>query len=111
MEQRPEKLNSKRYLKMTGCGHLYIHIVRKEGKIYEVFLVMGKSGVCANAQNESIGRLVSLLLEKGVVSVEEVIKELKGIECSSPVEGIKSCADAVAQVLREEMEGGGNEIS
>ncbi len=91
----------------TGCGNLYVTINRDEtGKLFEVFTNIGKAGVCAQAQAQAIGRLVSLALRSGV-GPEQIIKQLKGINCQSPVwsknEKITSCADAIARALEQEL--------
>lgn len=91
----------------TGCGNLYVTINRDErGRVFEVFTNIGKAGVCAQAQAEAMGRLVSLALRSGV-EPEAIIKQLKGINCSSPTwsknERIASCADAIARALEQEL--------
>ncbi len=91
----------------TGCGNLYITINRDEnGNLFEVFTNIGKAGVCAQAQAEAIGRLVSLALRSGV-SPRQIIRQLKGISCQVPVwsknEKITSCADAIARALEQEL--------
>jgi ribonucleoside-diphosphate reductase alpha chain len=91
----------------TGCGNLYVTINRDEsGRLFEVFTNIGKAGVCAQAQAEAIGRLVSLILRSGV-DPRQIVKQLKGISCQSPVwsknEKITSCADAIAKALEQEL--------
>lgn len=94
---------------MTGCGKLYVTINEdKEGQPFEVFNQMGKAGGCAASQSEAIGRLVSLALRSGI-EPEQIVKQLQGISCHSPVwqHGVKvlSCADAVAKALEWYLEG------
>ncbi|MCL6465136.1 MAG: vitamin B12-dependent ribonucleotide reductase [candidate division WOR-3 bacterium] len=91
----------------TGCGNLYVTINRDEsGRLFEVFTNIGKAGVCAQAQAEAIGRLVSLILRSGV-DPRQIVKQLKGISCQSPAwsknEKITSCADAIAKALEQEL--------
>jgi ribonucleoside-diphosphate reductase alpha chain len=87
----------------TGCGNLYVTVNEDEdGKLFEIFNQIGKAGGCAASQSEAIGRLVSLAFRSGV-EPEDIIRQLKGISCHTPVwyhEGkILSCADAVAKAI------------
>jgi ribonucleoside-diphosphate reductase alpha chain len=87
----------------TGCGNLYVTVNSdEEGRLYEIFCTLGKTGGCASAQLEAIGRLLSTALRSGV-DMESVIKQLKGIRCPSIAwnkgHATLSCADAIAGVL------------
>jgi ribonucleoside-diphosphate reductase alpha chain len=87
----------------TGCGNLYVTVNEDaEGNLFEIFNQIGKAGGCAASQSEAIGRLVSLALRSGI-EPEDVIRQLKGISCHTPVwyrEGkILSCSDAVAKAI------------
>jgi ribonucleoside-diphosphate reductase alpha chain len=88
----------------TGCGSLYVTVAYDDKDIFEVFATLGKSGACASAQVEAICRLITLSLRSGV-DVSQVVKQLRGIRCSSiSWEGgksILSCADAIASVLEK----------
>ncbi len=88
----------------TGCGNLYVTINEDDVGIFELFTAMGKAGGCAASQNEAIGRLVSLSLRTGV-DAEDVIRQLSGVRCPSPVwkdgEMILSCSDAISRVLKK----------
>jgi ribonucleoside-diphosphate reductase alpha chain len=93
----------------TGCGKLYVTVNHDEEGICEVFAQMGKSGGCAASQIEGISRLISLAL-RSRVSMDAIIKQIKGIRCPAPLWAkggmVLSCADGIARVL--EHQGGGN---
>jgi ribonucleoside-diphosphate reductase alpha chain len=87
----------------TGCGNLYVTVNEdEEGRLFEIFNQIGKAGGCAASQSEAIGRLVSLAFRSGV-EPEDVVKQLKGISCHTPVwhkEGkVLSCSDAVGKAI------------
>ena len=92
----------------TGCGPLYITMNEDADGLFEVFATMGKAGGCATSQTEAIGRLVTLALRYHVPT-QQIVKQLQGISCHSPV-GINedktlSCADAIAKVIRNYTKG------
>lgn len=86
----------------TGLGDLYLTVNEIEGKPFEVFTTIGRSGRSITAKAEAIGRLVSLSLRSGV-HVREVVKQLKGIGGEHPIFQKKgmllSIPDAVSWVL------------
>ena len=86
----------------TGLGELYLTVNEIDGKPFEVFATIGKSGRSVTAKAEAIGRLVSLALRSGV-SVDDIVGQLKGIGGENPVFQKKglllSIPDAVSWVL------------
>jgi len=86
----------------TGLGELYLTVNEVNGKPFEVFATIGRSGRSITAKAEAIGRLVSLALRSGV-HVHEIVKQLKGIGGEHPVFQKKgmllSIPDAVSWVL------------
>jgi len=86
----------------TGLGQLYLTVNEVDGKPFEVFATIGKSGRSVTAKAEAIGRLVSLALRSGV-DVAAIVGQLKGIGGENPVFQKKglllSIPDAVARVL------------
>lgn len=88
----------------TGYGNLYVTINTLDGKPFEVFAQIGKSGYSTMADTEAICRLISLALRSGI-SIEQIIEQLIGIGGASPIyqEGglVMSIPDAIAKVLNK----------
>lgn len=86
----------------TGMGTLYVTINEADGRPFELFTTIGKSGRSITAKAEAIGRLVSLAFRHGVEPVE-IVRQLKGIGGEHPVFQKKglllSIPDALAWVL------------
>jgi ribonucleoside-diphosphate reductase alpha chain len=103
--KRPDVLEGKTVKVKTGCGNLYTTLNSDGGKLIEVFAALGKSGSCTKCVMEGIARIVSLAL-KYDVPVEEIVKQLKGLQCPSPMmwpkeDRVLSCPDCIAKVLEE----------
>lgn len=96
------------YCKKCACGTLYITVAcDDEGNLVETFVESSKGGVC-KANTAAINRLVSLAMRSGVV-VEEIIDQLKGIDCKActtaksngkQIDGL-SCPDIISKVIEE----------
>ena len=86
----------------TGCGRMYVTLNRDEHGLCELFTQLGKSGGCIASQSEAVARLVSLALRSGI-SAEEVVSQLKGIRCPTPMmmngNTVLSCADGIARAM------------
>ena len=103
--ERPKSLPSVSRKLIVGCGSLYITTGSYNGRVIEVIASLGRAGGCASAQNEALGKVISLGLKWGV-PIEEYVEELKGIGCPSPNlfpadEKCLSCADGFAKALEE----------
>jgi ribonucleoside-diphosphate reductase alpha chain len=103
--RRPKVLTGVSRRVEVGCGSLYVTMNSDNGNLVEVIANLGKAGSCAGAQNEAIGRLLSLCLKSGV-SIEDCIEQLRDIKCPNPKEFPKeerclSCADGFARALGE----------
>ncbi len=89
------------------CGNLYVIITRHEGKMFEVFALIGQSGWCVGSQMAALTTSITMGIRHGVPP-EVYIDKLKGTHC--PVvswdDGVKyvSCADAIGQVMEKELE-------
>jgi ribonucleoside-diphosphate reductase alpha chain len=102
---RPEMMAGRTYKVGTAYGKLYVTINDDdEGRPFEVFATIGKSGGFFAAKSEGICRLVSLALRSGVPA-ETVVEQLKGIRGPMPSWSkngmILSIPDAIAQILDE----------
>ncbi len=100
---RPKVTSGQTESVKTGCGNLYVTINEcGEGKPFELFTQMGKSGGCASSQSEAIGRLVSLAFRCNI-EPEKIVKQLSSISCHMPSwdHGVQihSCADAIAKSI------------
>jgi ribonucleoside-diphosphate reductase alpha chain len=104
VEDRPETLEGFTTKMATGYGNLYVTVTEHNGRPFEVFATIGKSGRSTTAKTEAIGRLVSLALRSGV-HVEKIVSQLKGIGGEHPVfqkDGlVLSIPDAISRVLEK----------
>jgi ribonucleoside-diphosphate reductase alpha chain len=88
----------------TGHGIMYVTVNEMDGKPFEVFATIGKSGRSTMAKAEAIGRLVSLALRSGI-QVRKIVQQIKGIGGEIQVfqpgkEGqVQSIPDGIAWVL------------
>ena len=104
-KKRPKVLSGISSRIKVGCGSLYVTIGSNNGSPMEVIATLGKAGGCAQAQNEALGRAISIGLQWGV-PVEEYISTLREIRCPSPNmfpkdEQCLSCPDGFSIALRE----------
>jgi len=88
----------------TGHGIMYVTINEVDGKPFEAFVTIGKSGRSTTAKAEAIGRLVSLALRSGI-EVKKIVQQIKGIGGEAQVfqpgkQGqVQSIPDGIAWVL------------
>ncbi|MDR3074135.1 MAG: vitamin B12-dependent ribonucleotide reductase [Deltaproteobacteria bacterium] len=88
----------------TGHGLMYVTINEVDGKPFEIFATIGKSGRSTTAKAEAIGRLISLAMRSGL-EVKEIVKQIKGIGGEMPVFNtarkgqVVSIPDGIAWVL------------
>ena len=88
----------------TGHGEMYVTINEVDGKPFEVFATIGRSGRSTTAKAEAIGRLVSLALRSGI-DVDRIVRQIKGIGGEAPVfhsgkrGQVQSIPDGIAWVL------------
>ncbi len=104
VEERPDSLLGITEKIKTGYGNLYVTINTKDGRPFELFATIGKSGYSTMADTEAICRMISLALRTGI-PVRHVITQLQGIGGANPIFGrgevISSIPDAIAKVLKK----------
>ncbi len=104
VRRRPDVVQGFTHKVQTGLGGMYLTVNEMNGKPFEVFATIGKSGRSITAKAEAIGRLVSLALRSGV-SVRDIVSQIKGIGGEHPVfrgKGLLlSIPDAIAWVLEK----------
>ena len=104
VKDRPDTVQGFTTKIKTGLGNLYINVTEYEGRPFEVFPIIGKSGKSTTAKTEAIGRLVSLALRSGV-KVDDIVEQLKGISGEHPVfqkDGlVLSIPDAIGKLLEK----------
>ena len=104
VRKRPDEVQGFTRKVQTGLGAMYLTVNEVDGKPFEVFATIGKSGRSITAKAEAIGRLVSLALRSGV-HVRDVVAQIKGIGGEHPVfrgKGLLlSIPDAIAWVLEK----------
>jgi len=100
--ERPRVLHGRTILiKTAECGNIYVTLNRTEsGEYHEVFATLGKNGSCVKSQLEAITRSVTLALRANI-HPDYAIEELQGIQCPCKSDLVKSCADAIAQGMKE----------
>ena len=110
---RPQTLHGSTARIKTGCGKLYLTENISE-EYSEVFTKLGKSGGCAAAFLDGIGRLISLGSNK-ILTREIIIHAFTGIRCPSPMWNgdtqVLSCLDGIAKLLTPEATPCGTESS
>jgi ribonucleoside-diphosphate reductase alpha chain len=114
IKDRPETVEGFTTKIKTGLGNLYVNITEYEGRPFEVFAIIGKSGNSTTAKTEAIGRLVSLALRSGI-RVENIVEQLKGIGGEHPVfqkSGlVLSIPDAIAKIFQKRYLNGGKKLA
>ncbi|WP_420635392.1 vitamin B12-dependent ribonucleotide reductase [Candidatus Palauibacter sp.] len=106
--QRPAVLRGHTRQIESPLGTMYVTINEDEqGRPFEVFVALGKTGGAAMADAEAIGRLCSLALRSGI-SLRDVHKQLRGISSDRAVglglNKVLSGPDAIAQVIERYLE-------
>ena len=103
MESRTDRIR-------TELGNLYLAVTFDEnGRPFEVFGWIGKTGTFGHGMTELACRLLSLHLRRGT-PIDEVIEQCRGIRDMTPTPNVQNdgtvvwntgVGDAIAQVLRK----------
>lgn len=111
VEKRPDILHGITEKMRTGYGNLYVTINLKDGKPFEVFAHIGKSGYTTMADTEAICRLISLAL-RSQIPIHTIISQLRSIGGTNQVYSggakVFSIPDAIAQILNKHFAGSGS---
>ena len=109
--KRPAVLSGRTHRYKTGCGNIYITFNRRpcDGKIWEVFMKLGKAGGCSSSTNEMVGRILTRLARcPGGPDWSKVMLDLRGNLCHQPEhsngEVVSSCSDAIGRALGVELD-------
>jgi len=102
---RPRTLPGFTYDLPCACGRIYVTCNELDGRLFEIFVRLGKSGGCASAVNEGAARLASNSLRSGT-EPGTIIKSLAGISCHKATPQVPSCLDAISQAIQSHI--GGN---
>ena len=103
MESRTDRIR-------TELGNLYLAVtVDENGRPFEVFGWIGKTGTFGHGMTELACRLLSLHLRRGT-PIDEIIEQCRGIRDMAPTPNVQDdgtvvwntgVGDAIAQVLRQ----------
>jgi hypothetical protein len=103
--QRPPVMRGRTVNTNVGCGPLYITLNEDEqGRPFEVFFKLGKSGSCQQSYLEALGVAMSVGLRYGA-DPQKFIEKFEGMRCPNPKmrdaagPTTLSCADGISQGL------------
>jgi hypothetical protein len=103
--KRPPVMRGRTVQTNVGCGPLYITLNEDaEGKPFEVFFKLGKSGSCQQSYLEALGVAMSVGLRYGADPMK-FVEKFEGMRCPNPkmrdANGptTLSCADGISQGL------------
>ncbi len=103
--KRPPVMRGRTVNTNVGCGPLYITMNEdEEGRPFEVFFKLGKSGSCQQSYLEALGVAMSVGLRYGA-DPQKFVEKFEGMRCPNPKmrDGngptTLSCADGISQGL------------
>jgi hypothetical protein len=105
--QRPPVMRGRTVQSNVGCGPLYITLNEDEqGRPFEVFFKLGKSGSCQQSYLEALGVAISVGLRYGA-DPQKFIDKFEGMRCPIPKmrdaagPSVLSCADGISKGLAQ----------
>jgi ribonucleoside-diphosphate reductase alpha chain len=108
--KRPSVMRGRTVETRVGCGPLYITLNEDEnGKPFEVFFKLGKSGSCQQSYLEALGVAMSVGLRYGA-DPQKYVEKLEGMRCPNPKmrdasgPATLSCADGISKGLAKAIE-------
>jgi hypothetical protein len=103
--KRPAVMRGRTVQSNVGCGPLYITLNEDDnGRPFEVFFKLGKSGSCQQSYLEALGVAMSVGLRYGA-DPQKFVDKFEGMRCPNPkmrsADGptTLSCADGISQGL------------
>jgi ribonucleoside-diphosphate reductase alpha chain len=103
--KRPPVMRGRTVQANAGCGPLYITLNEDEdGRPFEVFFKLGKSGSCQQSYLEALGVAMSVGLRYGA-DPQKFVQKFEGMRCPNPRmrdasgPSTLSCADGISQGL------------
>lgn len=103
--ERPKVISGQTIRVKTSCGYIYVTLNEDdEGKLFELFCKLGKTGGCGSAHMEALGIVISKAL-RSRVDPHSICRGIKGIRCPYPEtvgdKPVLSCPDAIARVIED----------
>lgn len=103
-QPRPQKVHGQTIETPCPCGCVYTTVNNKDGKPFEVFARLGKSGGCGSTVVNAVCASISISLRSGG-DIKDHIKGIEGISCHRPPafdsgKQIYSCVDAIAKSIK-----------
>jgi len=98
MKERPDIIYGSTQRLKTGCGYIYVTVNNINNKPFEVFIKLGKAGGCSASYTEALGKIISVALRSGA-TLGDLSHKLRGVGCNVPIGDVKSCSDAIGQML------------
>ena len=109
LQDRPEVLHGRTERITTPCGGFYLTLNENDFKLFEVRMLIGKSGSCQRMLFETIAILLSVLLQSGISKekISDILLKKFESNCGQKFyfkgEEYHSCLDFVVRRMIEEL--------